>query len=198
MKNVIRVVFLILVICSPVYAQSNAEQAKRIEDFTMNDKSDWAIRYFVDDWGDITNKPYITTLHYITGTFSNSATTDSVARLEPIFSLPNNFNFEIYEYNWGSSPYQPFTFNDNAERYRVQLEDSAGARFTVYASISTTRFSFDSSDRDTVLNCFLKGGRVRMLLNEIGSGRRSYRFSFSDTNGFVAAYYALTGKKTIN
>ena len=37
----------------------------------------WSIKYFVDDFGDPTDKGYIAHDYYIKGTFSNSATTDT-------------------------------------------------------------------------------------------------------------------------
>jgi hypothetical protein len=196
MRNVIGIIFLSIFIGSSVYAQSDAAQAKRIEDFKRNDNSGWTIKYFVNEWGDSTDKLFITTLNRIKGTFSSFITTDSDAGLEPIFSLPNNFAFKLYHYDRAIEK----NLYSHTVRYSIQLEDSTGQRFVVYASLASgeTTFYFDSTDRDTVLNCFLKGGRIRMFIKNLEENLNSYRFSISDTNGFAAAYYALTGKKIIN
>ena len=56
----------------------------------------WAIKYFVDDFGDPTDEGYIAHDYYIRGTFSNSATNNSNLNVYFLISGPDNIAVRIW------------------------------------------------------------------------------------------------------
>ncbi len=74
----------------------------------------WGINNYVDDFGDPTENKYIKNTNPITGTFSNSATTNSNAYLAILFSTKNTY-IQLYEYNLNSrvKKYSDTTYNIN-------------------------------------------------------------------------------------
>jgi hypothetical protein len=112
MKNL---VFIFLLIATPALAQLIAtvdENGKKVvlkSDGTwiyqgQIEKDDysgtgiWAINYFVDDFGDPTDKGYIAPSYYIKGTISNSATTNSELNVIIIIQSKSDIAVQLYEY----------------------------------------------------------------------------------------------------
>ena len=73
------------------------EELKKQKEMEENSvKIEWIKKYFVDDFGDPTDKPYIQNKKYIKGTFSNSATKNSFLNASILFSPRPEFL--LYEY----------------------------------------------------------------------------------------------------
>tara|TARA_Y100001968_G_scaffold314705_1_gene340416 strand:- start:588 stop:884 length:297 start_codon:yes stop_codon:yes gene_type:complete len=62
--------------------------------------ANWESNYFVDEFGDLTKDPYISTIQY--GGFSNSATTNSMLKVKFIIKK-DDVAIQLYEYG-GTTP----------------------------------------------------------------------------------------------
>ncbi|MBQ0070618.1 MAG: hypothetical protein KBS81_01960 [Spirochaetales bacterium] len=70
---------------------------------------EWFVDFFVDEWGDITNRKYA--FNQTKGQFSNTATTGDIAYLGSMLT-EDYFGFAILEYEYAQSPVTFSTYND--------------------------------------------------------------------------------------
>ena len=115
MKRHLTLAMILIVICSSVfavsqdyidgylagYADGTDGQAALYTDTKQSNQStnsNFAIHYYVDEFGDATDQGYISQEYLSYGTFSNSATTNSEISWYLIAS-PDELSFVIFEYD---------------------------------------------------------------------------------------------------
>ncbi len=88
-------------------------------------------KYFVDNFGDPTDKKYI--IQSIDGIFSNSATDNSPAFVELIYTGGNKLRFDMHEYNQRNKAHY-----SSYERYKIRLKSDSGKTLDDELSIETS------------------------------------------------------------
>tara|TARA_B100001287_G_C22477743_1_gene432816 strand:- start:69 stop:680 length:612 start_codon:yes stop_codon:yes gene_type:complete len=141
----------------------------------------WNIRYFVDEFGDKTNQGFITNKNYISGSFSNSATSNSSLNVQFIISNQNRLAVKLFEYA-SNNPVKAYI----ATNYIINIKDSDGARHSLNGIIyeGGDRIFIEPNTRRKQINKFhqilMKGGEISMNLKENNQygGLSSYSFKF--------------------
>lgn len=128
------------------------------------------VRNFVDDFGDPTDNPYITTSSRKNGTFSNSATTNSSLSWD-ILITDSSVSFMLYEYK----DLQVTGSSISPDKYAIKVKGSDGEVHKLYGE--------NWSDR-IVLN---RGKDFREILEKEGI----VKIVISDISGYTYSEYNL-------
>ena len=160
------------------YACVYCEQKGTIK-YTYGDclPSAWAQGFYVDNFGDETDKWYVRTLNMVEGTFCNTATSDSPLSVDVIVDCEGNVTFFIYEYAQednlvknGSSQY--------SEYYRISIRDDTGSTIDVRGEMypGSDRISIVDNDKSTILNMMISVKTMRFFIQKESSPATTYRF----------------------
>ena len=177
------------------------EEKERIRIENLSNTGMWEIKYFVDEFGDKTNEPYITNRLGIYGTFSNSATENSRLRVDflisKIFDLEKNgFNItiQLYEYA-GNNPVK------DGGAYYLIVEDRDGLRQELEASndsgdrmrFHSYSFRGEETDNKKMQKILLKGGIIRFVIKENTkySAPSEYKFTIENADFYENAVRML-------
>ena len=170
------------------YADALAEKPNAYASST-SPKSDslFTIKYFVDAFGDQTEKGYITQKTRSSGTFSNSATTNSKINWYIILAK-NEISFVIFEYErtrlTGSSGYPDY--------YNVSIKTEDGMVEDFYCSNSSDRISVSKKDFDRFIQTILKEGTIKISIKESTKySASSYNLGAVDFSGVKELYNSL-------
>lgn len=152
----------------------------------VSTESQWAKYYYVDDFGDATDEVYLTTKKAIYGTFTNSATQDSLLKIYPLIDETNS-SFVLYEYEdslvTGSSDYPG--------KYIILIRDEKGKDWSIGGSNFGDRVAIQSIKRDLFNNLLVTNKHLKVRITEQSNYYpSSYRFDI-DTTGFKELYSAL-------
>lgn len=149
----------------------------------------WELNTFVDEFGDNTNKKYIST--HTEGIFSNSATSGSILYVEVFFTKTSTGIF-LHEYNQTSPPIKLIGSgriklkNSNNEILIIPLtrEWNTSGGLKIYDSDE------GYSGYSTMLRKFIQKsvGEIKVVI--IDKYSSSYKFSI-DVTGFMNAYLLL-------
>ena len=160
----------------------------------INDKIEgtgiWMIKYFVDDFGDPTDKGYIASQYWkdVKGTFSNSATSNSNLNVDFIIKGKDNIAVKLYEYA-RNTPVQAYTSAD----YSINVKDSNGIKHSMTGRINEggDRVYFDpDSNINKMHNILMNEGEVSVVITKSEYGLSTYRFKFN-ADGYKNAFYNL-------
>ncbi len=95
----------------------NEEAENNPDDYGM-----WEIKYYIDDFQNPTDEGYVTNTYWITGTFSNSATTNS--KLNVSLVIDKEFAaIKLYEY--GDNLVKNAS-SSSTDVYDIKMQDDAG------------------------------------------------------------------------
>ena len=145
------------------------------------------IKYFVDEFGDPTESGYISQKVFSTGTFSNSATTNSDIKWSLILSK-DEAAFVIYEYSrtrlTGS-----YGFPDE---YDVSIKAGDGTVYTFPCKNYSDRISVPDKDLTTFTYIFLAGGNVKISIKEDSKySYTTYNLGTINCDGINELYQSL-------
>lgn len=154
---------------------------------TEKDNSLFEITYFVDSFGDPTNKGFISQKDYSSGTFSNSATTNSKIFWYVILAK-DQAAFVIYEYErtriTGSSAYPNL--------YSVSIKTEDGKVETFKCQNFSDRISVDKSDLQRFTDTLLKEGIIKIsIVEDTKYSASSYNLGSVDFTGIRELYSEL-------
>lgn len=159
--------------------------------------SNWEILEYVDEFGDSTGEQFVGNVRNVHGTFSNSATTDSL--LEAFFRVDKkDISFILWEY--GNYPVKnPYS---KAQDYNITIKTPAGEKVSVpgimysgsqiiyiYDGFSFAEIS-KKENAKKVLKAFSENDSVTFLVKEEDRSTTSYKFTV-DTTGFAEIYQLL-------
>lgn len=147
----------------------------------------WRVYYYVDDWGDPTDQPYVTNNSYIRGTFSNSATEGSALNVDFLIDK-NNIAIRLYEYA-GRNPVKAYADTN----YTIQMKDKNGSTYTISAREregGDRLFIKTQKGYDLFIKALKQKGKLKFLIERDGRLDK-YSFAIDDTSGFEAAYKKL-------
>ena len=160
----------------------------------------WEIEYYVDEFGDPTNKGYIINKLYIKGYFSNSATTN--ADLNVRFLIGEDYvSIKLYEYA-GNHP-----IKGNADIYNIYMKYNGKnlyderKRHNVYRShLRGDRLKLSQENRyfrqyfKIFLDTLKNGGKFQFYIEDYPPSSE-YNFTIEDATGFENAYNHLLSLK---
>ncbi len=154
----------------------------------------WEIGYFVDDFGEPTEKGYIRPKSMILGTFSNDFTQDSELGVDFIISSSESVDIRFYEY--GNSLKKT---NSNIS-YKVQVKEQGGDITTLSAYHNYDRLRFTPSESTKLYNILKLGGVIKF--NIVGSysfNNKSgeYKFIVENATGFEKIASKLLENKLV-
>lgn len=146
--------------------------------------------YYVDEFRQPTAEGYVATRQLISGTFSNSATTDALLNAE-IVADETDVAFFLYEYG----RYQvknPSSYY--VDEYQIIIKTSDGTKHTVTGTVycGGDRVLVDSKYVQNVLDILKSGKRISVYIAEKNNGTTSYLFEVSTSN-FAKEYKAMFG-----
>ncbi len=179
---------------SKTIAKIEMEQNKKLEEErkekarieNLNNTGIWSIDYYVDDFGQSTDKAFITNSNYIQGHFSNTATQNSDLNITFLITNSNKITIMLYEYA-GNNPVKSVS----EDKYRVLIQDNNGKKYRFIATNWSDRLYFDESTSKQIHNILLKGGTIKFKIIEIDTPTTEYDFTIDDANWYDNAYQKL-------
>ena len=155
-------------------------------------QTNWALYYYVDEFGDKTEDWYIVTRDYASGTFSNSATTDSELLAFVVYDYDGRISIFLCEYadednlvknnaSWSSDYYKISIRNDTGETIDVRGEMYAGS----------DRIFIVNYDVSKVLDMMKTSQTVKFYIQNEKYKTTTYRFDL-DLTDFLYVYNIAT------
>jgi len=169
--------------------RKEAEEKERIRLANFNNTGMWAVRYYVDEFGEHTKKGYITNTQSIKGKFSNTATQDSNLNVGFLIDNSSKISIQLYEYA-GNNPVKAYA----STGYTVLIQDKGGNRLKLKAANYSDRLSFDKIDSMKVHNVLMKGGVIKFKIKEYNTPTTYYEFTIPKTDWYDNAYRKLVEK----
>lgn len=139
----------------------------------INNLGIWKTSYYVDEYGEATQTPFVKTELY--GTFSNSATTDS--RLKILFLIDkDDARIQLYEYA-GNHPIK----GEGVVSFRIK--DSNGKEYKISAfNDSAGNTSVKTEHLETFKNILLNGGELKFYAIAGEYTRSVYNFTIPNAD----------------
>lgn len=146
---------------------------------TVPKQEDWIVNYYVDEFDQPTSEWYITNKQWITGKFSNSATTDSRLTVRLLIDA-ENFGFVLYEY--GS--HQVKNSYSRSKTYAIKMRDANGGNYSLQGVIGSggDRIVLRDNNRKTVLAALKKTGSVMFYIENNDYTTTTYLFTVETSN----------------
>ena len=153
-------------------------------------ESDWRINHYVDDFGDPTDEMYITSKYNQFGTFSNSATSNSI--LKWLF-LIDEYSITIKLFEYGSAPAVGGSFDYNT--HELSIKDPDGNIHTMSMNRGSDRLYIQNIYHDEFLELLKLEAPLKMVIKETSKySRTTYNLGTFDLHGFNEAYAELVGE----
>lgn len=162
---------------------STLAQTKRSQADTLVTHGMWAVRHYVDDFGAPTKDGYVTNAQPVTGTFSNSATQDSPLNVSVMANQDRSIAIQLYEYA-GNNPVKAYDYKD----YDLKMRDNVGkvSQFKV-TNYKSDRILIEGTGASTLQAALAKGGKIQLVVSEMGDPRTHYNFAIDNAAGFADA-----------
>lgn len=150
----------------------------------------WSVNYYVDDFQQPTDEWYITANTNFSGTFSNSATTNSKLAVQVAVDA-EDIAFFLYEY--GRSQVKNPSSN-YVDEYDITMRTADGTDHSLSGTVycGGDRLIIEGKDMDTVLAAMKDGGTISFHIVESDRTTTSYLFSLEASN-FSQVYEAMAG-----
>lgn len=170
-------------------------ETKETETETIEENEEaggWVIKYYVDEFKEPTDEGYVTNDPVLEGTFSNSATSNSLLR--GFFLVDDeSVALKLYEYDQYkvTNPYNKLI------EYRISVLDQDKNKKSFYGAIDSNGdriFIYDNTNFTSCknfVNLLKKKGTIKISIDDYGS--TSYLIPVN-CNGFEEAYSELFGK----
>ena len=119
-------------------------------------KSIWTVNHYVNDFGDKTEKGYITNVGFIAGSFSNSATQDSPLNVQFLIDKDMDASIQLFEYA-GNNPVKAYDYDS----YSVNVKDRDGKALRLRGTnYKSNRLTIEKPDSKKLHDALLKGGKL--------------------------------------
>ena len=145
----------------------------------------WQKKFYVDSFGDPTEKPYITNIGRIKGVFSNSATNGSELGVYFIIDSMDDIQFKLFEYN-GNNPVKSYS----TTKYDISVKDKNGNIHKLYGSNSSDRIRLVGYYATTLHGLLSKNDLLKFHVVESDNRITTYDFEV-DCRGYDSVYNDL-------
>lgn len=150
----------------------------------------WEMRYYVDEFNEPTDDAFVTNTGLLEGTFSNSATTNSL--LQGFFRIEKDMvSMQLFEYG----EYRVTNPYSKLKQFGVTVLDQDKNKKTYYGAMvsdGTVLFLYDTSSLNSCsnfINLLKKGGTIKISIDDYDGS--TYLFPDVNCNGFEEAYSEL-------
>jgi hypothetical protein len=147
----------------------------------------WEVRYYVDEFGDETDKGYISTKELLSGVFSNSATTNSELIANFLISDSTSVAISLYEY--GSTKVK--AYSDIYYDIFIKLDDGSKVTCTGIMKKQGDRIYLDNKNRlkhkTTIVHSALMTNKKLTLLIKEQDSLSQYKIIIDNTLGYENA-----------
>ena len=196
-RKIIAIVVVLVILSIGFWGQSqntgttSSSPSSTTSTKTSSSSSQWTKKKFVDEFGDSTDQAYISLNSNKTGTFSNSATTNSSLKWQIIITT-DYVGFVLYEYGWS----QVKGFQSYPDTYQVSIKESDGTITTISAKNYADRvMTTTTSDYQKLINILKKEKEIKISIKETGSAASSsYNLGSFNCSGFKSVYNTLKTK----
>ena len=160
----------------------------------------WEIRYYVDEFNRPTDEMYITNTDWIIGTFSNSATNNSLLKAKILVDNLDGPRVSIILYEYGSNQVKSYY----EATYNITLLDTSDVKHNLKGIM------YDGGDRvrlyvsyggydyiSMMINALLEPGEVSLYMVESKYTVNEYLFNV-ETSNFSELYEKLIGSDSNN
>ncbi len=146
--------------------------------------------YYVDEFNQPTTDGFVVNETYIAGTFSNSATTDSLLYVKVLVD-EEDITFFLYEYGYHTVKNYSSRYVDE---YDITMKTADGKKHNITGTIycGSDRIFVDSKYETTVLNALKSGEKVSFYIVQSDSPTNTYLFTVNTSN-FAEEYKKLVG-----
>jgi rhodanese-related sulfurtransferase len=148
----------------------------------------WEKRNYVDSFGDPTEKPYITNIGRIDGTFSNTATSDSPLGVYFIIDDLNNIEFKLFEYD-RNNPVKSY----GSEKYKLLVKDTSGVVHNLTGTNYSDRITLNESSSNILHDLFIENDYLKFHVVETDNRTTTYDFEV-DARGYGYIYKEFLNK----
>ena len=147
--------------------------------------------YYVDEFNQPTKDGYVTNKSYVSGTFSNSATTDSLLYVQ---LLVDKEDIAIFLYEYGRNTVKNSS-SRYVEEYNITMKTSDGTKHSLTGTIycGGDRLFIDQKYEQKVLDALKSGETVSFYIVQSDRTTTTYLFSVNTSN-FAEMYNSLMGK----
>jgi hypothetical protein len=162
------------------------EEKERMRLANINNTGMWAVRYYVDDFGEPTTKNYVTNTDLILGIFSNTATQNSALAVRLMISSSSDISIQLFEYAH-NNPVKA----SSPDSYRALVKDKDGNRYDLTAINYLDRLHFDKIASRKLHNILMNGGTIKVNIVEIDTPTTQYDFTIQKADWYDNAYAKL-------
>ena len=149
------------------------------------------MNHYVNDFGDKTEKGYITNVGFIAGSFSNSATQDSPLNVQFLIDKDMDASIQLFEYA-GNNPVKAYDYDS----YSVNVKDRDGKALRLRGTnYKSNRLTIEKPDSKKLHDALLKGGKLQFMIRESDSPTTVYNFTIDNADGYLDAREELRGVK---
>ena len=150
----------------------------------------WSLDYYVDEFDEPTSDGYVYNYSMFLGTFSNSATTDSILQ---VMLLADKSDITIFLYEYGRNLVKNSS-SRYVEEYDITMKTEDGTKHDLTGTIycGGDRLFIDEKYESTVLEALKSGGTVSFYIVQSDRTTTTYLFSVS-TDNFAEKYAELIG-----
>lgn len=144
----------------------------------------------MDEFNEPTSDGYVYNYNYFSGTFSNSATTDSHLL---VMMLADREDISIFLYEYGKNLVKNSS-SRYVEEYDITMKTEDGAKYNLTGTIycGDDRIFIDESCESTVLDALKSGGKVSFYIVQSDRTTTTYLFTIS-TDNFDEKYTEMKG-----
>lgn len=161
---------------------------------------EWEIDYYVDEFNNPTNQKYITNKKLIAGTFSNSATNDSLLYAKILVDNNDGIRVSIILYEYGKNQVKA----SHESTYSITLLDTNKTKHNLkgimYDNGDRVRLYVSSGGTDYIMmfiDSMLESGTISLYMVESKYVKSEYLFNINTSN-FAELYYELAGNISNN
>lgn len=186
------IILILCIFCFTAYSAigettfvfSNAE-----DDEELNDTGMWELRYYQDEFKRPTDEGYICNSEPISGTFNNSAASNSSLSA---FILVDKENVSILLAEYGRSQVKNGSTRDD-ETYNITMLDPAGNKISLSATLYAlgNRLFIAKYDAQKVIKALSQNASVSFYIVHSERSINNYTFTIEDTSYFSTAYDLL-------
>lgn len=150
----------------------------------------FTISYYVDEFKQPTKNGYVINEAIISGTFSNSATTDSTLYVQ---LLADKEHITIFLYEYGSYLVKNSS-SYNVDKYNITMKTADGTKHSLKGTIycGGDRLVIDSKYKAKVLEALKSGEEISFYIVEADRSTTTYLFTINSSN-FSDKYTQLFG-----
>lgn len=166
------------------------ENSPTDEDTSSQDSSLWDISYYVDDFNQPTEDAYICSTTAFPGTFSNSATTDSLVYAH---IAVDKDDISIFLYEYGSNQVKnSSSYNDDIYNIKMRTADGTDYNFTGTIYCGSDRIIVDPEHRAEVIDALSQEGNITTTFYIEDAEHTTTHYLFAVvSNNFAEKYQEL-------